>query len=280
MADVTASMIKELRERTQAGMLDCKKALTECDGDMEKASEFLRKKGLAAANKRAGREAKEGLVFVKVSDDKKKASIAELNCETDFVAKNEDFQALGEKMTGEIFDRSLTKGSDIPAEMEETIKGAIATTGENMGIGAFDTYEMPNGAISTYIHSNGKIGVMVALSSEASDTDTICELGRELAMQAAAAFPQYVNSAEVSESIKDKEREIYKEQMQNSGKPENIIDKIVEGKLSKFYSNVCLIDQVFIKDSSKKVSDLIKEYGTKLGSPVSVDKFIRVQIGG
>ncbi|HRX15297.1 MAG TPA: translation elongation factor Ts [Spirochaetota bacterium] len=280
MAEITASMIKELRERTQAGMLDCKKALTECDGDMEKAAEFLRKKGLAAANKRAGREAKEGLVFVKLSDDGKKGSIVELNCETDFVAKNEEFHNLGNKITSEIFDNSLKSGAEIPAALDETIKGAIATTGENMGIGSFDTIEIDKGAIASYIHSNGKIGVLVALASDASDSAILCELGRELAMQAAAAFPQYVTSDEVPETVKDKEREIYKEQMKNSGKPENIIDKIVEGKLSKFYSDVCLVDQVFIKDSAKKVSDVVKEYSTKAGSPIKIEKFIRVQIGG
>ncbi|MFW6365472.1 MAG: translation elongation factor Ts [Spirochaetota bacterium] len=285
MAEITPSMIKELRERTQAGMLDCKKALAQSDGDMEAAAEFLRKKGLAAADKKAGREIKEGIVAVKVADDSRKASICEVNCETDFVAMNENFQKLAADVAGEIFAADLKAGDPVPESLEEKIKGAIAINKENMGIGSFDTMEVESGkggVVTSYIHSNQKIGVLVKLSTEKADAsvEILNELGKELAMQAAAANPEYLKPEDVPEDVKSKEKEIYKEQMKDSGKPDNILDKIVEGKLGKYYQEVCLLNQVYIKDSAKKIPDLIKEFSDKIGSPVSVDAFIRIQIAG
>lgn len=285
MAEVTSSMIKELRERTQAGMLDCKKALAQSDGDMEAAAEFLRKKGLAAADKKAGREVKEGIIVVKTADDFRKASICEVNCETDFVARNENFQALGAELAEAVFTENLAEGAEVSTDIEEKIKGAIAINKENMGLGKFNTLSVEDGkggAIASYIHSNQKIGVLVKLSTDKVDApvETLNELGKELAMQAAAAFPQYLKPEEVPEDVKSKEKDIYKEQMKDSGKPENIIDKIVEGKLGKFYQEVCLLNQVYIKDSAKKISDVVKEYGDKIGSPITVDSFYRIQIGG
>lgn len=284
MAEVTPAMIKELRERTQAGMLDCKKALAQSDGDMEAAAEFLRKKGLAAADKKAGREVKEGVVIVKTSDDSRKASICEVNCETDFVARNENFQKLASELVDAVFAQNLVEGAEVSTEIEEKIKGAIAINKENMGIGKFNTVQVEDGkggAIASYIHSNQKIGVLVKVTTDKVDApaDVLTELGKELAMQAAAAQPQYLKPEDVPEDVKNKEREIYKEQMKDSGKPENIIDKIVEGKLGKFYQEVCLLNQVYIKDSAKKITDVVKEYGDKVGSPVTVESFYRVQIG-
>lgn len=272
-------MIKELRERTQAGMLDCKKALTENNGDMEAAADFLRKKGLAAANKKAGREAKEGIVITKISDDKKTATIMEMNCETDFVAKNETFQATAKDILDDVYAKALTAGTEIPADIDEKVKAAISTNGENMGIGSFDSIKVEgNGLIASYIHSNNKIGVLVKLTSDGS-ADALEELGKEIAMQAAAAAPQFLAPADVPEDAKEREKDIYREQMKNSGKPENIIDKIVEGKLGKFYSEVCLLNQVYIKDSGKNITDLIKEYSTKAGADITVDCFVRLQVG-
>lgn len=283
MADITASMIKELRERTQAGMLDCKKALAENDGDMEKAAEFLRKKGLAKANKRAGREAKEGTVFVKISDDKKKGIILEMNCETDFVAKNDDFKKLGQQIIDEIDSKNL-KSDEVASTMEDTIKNSIATTGENMAVGQVEVFETSGeGVISYYIHNNNKIGVLVEVGADSADTAAkpeAEELGREVAMQAAAAMPQFLNSDEIPEDVKNKEKEIFMDQMKDSGKPENILEKIVEGKLRKYFSEVCLVDQEFIKDSGKKVSDVVKDYGNKAGGSFEIKRYKRIQIGG
>jgi elongation factor Ts len=284
VAEITSSMIKELRERTQAGMLDCKKALVQSDGDMDAAAEFLRKKGLAAADKKAGREVKEGVITTKVSDDLRKASICEINCETDFVAANENFQKLASDLTEEVFNGNLKSGDPIPDSLTEKIKGAIAINKENMALGSYDTIEVASdkgGAIASYIHSNKKIGVLVKLTSDSKDisTDLLLELGKEIAMQAAAARPQYLKPEDIPENVKTKEKEIYKEQMKDSGKPDNILDKIVEGKLVKFYQEVCLINQVYIKDSAMKITDVVKDYSKKAGAEIVVDEYRRFEIG-
>lgn len=282
MADITASMIKELRERTQAGMLDCKKALAENDGDMEKAAEFLRKKGLAAANKKAGREAKEGIVAVRHTDNNRRAIMVELNCETDFVAKNDGFKALSENVLDEI-EKSDATSTEVPASVDELVKGSIGTIGENMGIGRFTQFNASeNGVTASYIHSNSKIGVIVEIEAESADGASkpeVLELGKEVAMQAAAAMPQYLDADEIPADVKNKEKEIFMEQMRDSGKPENILEKIVEGKLRKYFSEVCLVDQEYIKDSSKKVSDLVKDYSSKVGETLKIKGFARIHIG-
>ncbi len=277
MADITSEMIKELRERTQAGMLDCKKALTETNGDMEKATEFLRKKGLAAANKKAGREAKEGLIAVRKSADR--AILLEVNCETDFVAKNDNFKKLSQQLLDAIEKEDASK-TEVPASVEEIVKSSIGTIGENMGIGKFVQLKgNANTVFASYVHSNNKIGVVIQLETAAGAKPEVEELGKELAMQAAAAMPQYLDSSEIPAEIIAKEKEIYLEQMKDSGKPANVLEKIVEGKVKKFFSDVCLIDQVYIKDSNKKISDVVKEFSTKVGSEIKVVKFVRLQVG-
>lgn len=285
MAEITSSMIKELRERTQAGMLDCKKALTETNGDLDQAADFLRKKGLASAGKRAGRDAKEGVVVCTVAEDKKSATMLELNCETDFVAKNEDFQTLAGDVLKKVAESDAKSAEDLPSDLTDMVKEAIAKTGENTTIGRFMKFAVDsgkNGIISTYIHSNNKIGVMVQLSVGSEDAEKsadLAELGKDIAMQAAAAMPQYLNETEVPADVITREKEIYFDQMKDSGKPQQILEKIVEGKLRKFYTDVCLVDQVFIKDNSKTIKSLIKEYSGKIGSDITVDRYFRVQIG-
>ncbi|MBN1501423.1 MAG: translation elongation factor Ts [Spirochaetes bacterium] len=277
MADITSDMIKELRERTQAGMLDCKKALIETNGDMEQATDFLRKKGLAAANKKAGREAKEGIIAVKLTPER--AILLEVNCETDFVAKNANFIKLSQELLDVISKEDVSK-TDVPASVEEMVKSSIGTIGENMGIGKFTQLKAEaNTVFASYVHSNNKIGVVIQLETAAGAKPEVEELGKELAMQAAAAMPQYLNSSEIPESVIQKEKEIYFEQMKDSGKPANVLEKIVEGKINKFYSDVCLIDQVYIKDSGKKISDVIKDYSSKINDEIKVAKFIRFQVG-
>lgn len=285
MAEITSSMIKELRERTQAGMLDCKKALTETDGDLEKAADFLRKKGLASVGKRAGREAKEGIVLFSVSSDKKSATMLELNCETDFVAKNEGFRALAEDVLNKIVASSAKTIEELPSDIVDTVNEGSAKTGEKTTIGRFMKFEIESskyGLIASYIHSNNKIGVMVDLTTdkaEAASSTELQELGKEIAMQAAASMPQYLNETEVPADIIAKEKDIYFEQMKNSGKPQQILDKIVEGKVKKFFTDVCLIDQVYLRDNTKTISSLVGEYEKKLGCSISVNRYFRVQIG-
>ncbi|HOF33356.1 MAG TPA: translation elongation factor Ts [Spirochaetota bacterium] len=286
MADITSQMIKDLRDKTQAGMLECKKALEESNGDMELATENLRKKGLAAAGKRAGRSAKEGLVVTKSKDNDRYAIMLELNCETDFVAKNDDFK----KLAFEMMDIAEAAGVDcqsadkLPTSAEDKIKNAISTTGENMTVGKIAQFAVPAnsfGAVSSYIHSNNKLGVLVELACESANGQKpeLSALGKELAMQVAAAMPLYLDSSEVPAEVVAKEKEIYLEQMKDSGKPANVLEKIVEGKVKKYFSEVCLVDQVFIKDNAKSVTDLVKEYSTKIGEKITVKRFARIQIG-
>jgi elongation factor Ts len=285
MAAVTAALIKELRDKTQAGMVDCKNALTECDGDLDKAVEFLRKKGLASANKRMDRVAKEGLVVIESADAGKTVYMIQVNCETDFVAKNDDFK----KLVGDILAETKKTGKDsfqkdeaLPATIDELLKGQIARTGENTQLGGFIKLSKTTpGILSTYVHLNNKIGVIAELttSKDLGHSDVLEQLGKDICMQAAAMNPQYLNPTEIPEDIKNKEREIYREQLKDMKKPAPVLDKIIEGKLSKFYSEVCLTDQEFIKEGGKKISDLIAEKGKALGAEITLARFVRFQIG-
>jgi elongation factor Ts len=284
VAEITASSIKELRERTQAGLLACKKALAENDGDMEKAADYLRKKGLATANKKAGREASEGIIAIEIAD--KKAVMLQLNCETDFVAKNDDFQKLAKEVISQIdaADDNITV-DNLPENISDTVKNGIATIGENMGIGGFTRFKIPadkEGFIASYIHNNKKIGVMIELNCNKADVVNNSEvqaLGNDLAMQIAAANPQFVSSDQVPADQIEREKSIYFEQMKDSGKPENVLEKIVEGKIKKYYSEVCLLDQEYIKESKLSIRDLIKKISDSCGDEISVSRFTRYQIG-
>jgi elongation factor Ts len=278
-------MIKDLREKTQAGMVDCKKALTECDGDLEKAADFLRKKGLAAANKRMDRVAKEGVILIEEADGGKTVYMLQLNCETDFVAKNDDFKALA----AEILKKAIASGKDsisktdaLPADIEELIKGQIAKTGENTALGGFvKTTLSKTGLIAKYIHSNNKIGVLLELNCEpdVSSQEGFKDLAKDITMQIAAVNPQYLVPAEVPADAVEREKDIYREQMKDSGKPAPVIEKIIEGKLGKFYSEICLLEQEFVKENSKKIKDLVKERSGSLKTTITVAKFVRFQIG-
>ncbi len=287
MAEITSQMIKELRDKTQAGMLECKKALEENNGDMDLAAEFLRKKGLAAANKRAGRSAKEGILVTRASDDARYGMLFELNCETDFVAKNENFQSIAAELAAiaEKAGLACDSGETMPADATDKLKNFIATTGENMGIGRIAQYKVADGsfgAVCMYIHSNSKLGVIVELGCESAAGEKkaeLKELGREIAMQGAAAMPLYVDASEVPADIIAKEKEIYLDQMKDSGKPANVLEKIVEGKIKKYYTEVCLVEQPYIKDGGKSITDVIKDYSAKIGEKVTVRRFTRIQIG-
>ena len=258
---VTASLVKELREKTGAGMMDCKKVLTETDGDMEKAIELLRERGIAKAAKKSGRVAAEGLVEAYISEEGKVGAIVEVNSETDFVAKNDEFKTFVMNVAKQVVEKNPKDVEDLlnqPAIFEEgktvneALIGKIATIGENLSIRRFARFES-KGLLEKYIHGDGKIAVLINMTKGDKET------AKDLCMQIAAARPEFVRREEVPQERVDKEMEILKAQAMNEGKPEQIAEKIVQGRVGKFYEEICLIDQVFVKDSSMKVSDLLKQ---------------------
>lgn len=280
----TAADVKNLRERTGCGMMDCKKALTESNGDMDKAIEFLREKGLAAAAKKSGRIAAEGLV-VSVKDDAKKVGVVlEVNAETDFVAKNEKFVNF-------VNDVALTIINENPADMdalmackcansemtvEEELREKILTIGENMKIRRFERME---GDLVAYVHGGGRIGVMVQFNTDLADKEEFDAYAKDIAMQIAAVTPQYLNESEVPAEVVEKEKEILTVQAMNEGKPANIAEKMVAGRIKKFFKDVCLVDQQFVKDSEKSVAQYTADTAKALGGSIEIVKFVRFEKG-
>ncbi len=258
---VTASLVKELREKTGAGMMDCKKVLTETDGDMEKAIELLRERGIAKAAKKSGRVAAEGLVEAYISEDGKVGAIVEVNSETDFVAKNEEFKTFVMNVAKQVVEKNPKDVEDLLNQeatfeagktVNEALVGKIATIGENLTIRRFARFES-KGLLESYIHGDGKIAVLINMSKGDK------EVAKDLCMQIAAARPEYLNEQSVPAERVEKEKEILKVQTMNEGKPEAIAEKIVQGRIRKFFEEICLVDQVFVKDSNMKVSELLKQ---------------------
>jgi len=270
---ITADLVKQLREKTGAGMMDCKKVLTETDGDMEKAAELLRERGIAKAAKKSDRIAAEGLVAAYVSDDKKVGSVVEVNAETDFVAKNEEFRKfvadvarqVAEKNPANVEELLAQKYLDTDSTVQEVLTNKIATIGENMSIRRFARFES-EGLVESYIHGDGKIGVLVNFKS-GDET-----LAKDVCMQIAAARPEYLNREAVPEDRVKKEMEILKAQAMNEGKPAEIAEKMVQGRIGKFYGEICLLDQEFVKDPSVKVGDLISSKGAEIVDYVRMEK--------
>ena len=271
---ITADLVKQLREKTGAGMMDCKKVLTETDGDMEKAAELLRERGIAKAAKKSGRIAAEGLVAAYVSNDKKIGSIVEVNAETDFVAKNEEFiefvndvaEIVATKNPTDVDNLLETPYKETGKTVKEVLTEKIATIGENMTIRRFERFET-NGLIESYIHGAGKIAVLVDFSKG----DSV--VAKDVCMQIAAARPEFVNREAVPEARVSKEMEILKAQAMNEGKPAEIAEKMVQGRIGKFYSEICLVDQEFVKDPSMKVADVLKS------KDADIVKFARFEKG-
>tara|TARA_R110002110_G_scaffold414147_3_gene643466 strand:+ start:35281 stop:36201 length:921 start_codon:yes stop_codon:yes gene_type:complete len=287
MAEITAAAVKELREKSGAGMMDCKTALTENDGDMEAAIDWLRTKGLSAAAKKAGRAAAEGLVGMAV--DGKTGALVEINSETDFVARNEIFQDFVSKTTGLALshgdDEAALKAAkfDDGASVDETVVDLVATIGENIGFRRSAKLSVGDGVVVGYVHNQvapglGKIGVLVALEST-GDAGKLDELGRQLAMHVAAAQPQFLDVASVDAGALDREREVLAEQARESGKPEEIIEKMVEGRLRKFYEEVVLNEQTFVIDGETKISKVIEAAAKEIGAPVALAGFVRFTLG-
>ena len=285
MAAITAAMVKELREMTDAGMMECKKALVEADGDMEKAVDVLRTRGLAAAAKKAGRATNEGTVMTVLADDAKSAAVVELNCETDFVGMNEKFKAYAEKiaraaMAANVEDVEALKAVDAEGEtVEDVLTDAIHTLGENMNLARAAVVEA--GGVASYIHGGGKIGVLVTFDVEGIDpaSDEFQHCGRDVAMQVAAASPVSATRESVPAEVVAHEMEIYKAQAAESGKPENIQEKIATGRLEKFYKESCLTEQAFVKNPDQSVTDYVNEVAKKLGGTLKVTGFKRFMLG-
>ena len=285
MAAITAAMVKELREMTDAGMMECKKALVEADGDMDKAVDVLRTRGLAAAAKKVGRATNEGTVMAIVSDDATKGAVVELNCETDFVGMNEKFKGYAEKiaraaMAANVEDVEALKAVDAEGEtVEDVLTDAIHTLGENMNLARAAVVEA--GGVASYIHGGGKIGVLVTFDVEGIDptSDEFQHCGRDVAMQVAAASPVSATRESVPAEVVAHEMEIYKAQAAESGKPENIQEKIATGRLEKFYKESCLTEQAFVKNPDQNVTDYVNEVAKKLGGTIKVTGFKRFMLG-
>lgn len=285
---ITASMVKELRDQTGAGMMDCKKALSENAGDMEQAIDWLRTKGLAKAAKKSGRVAADGLIAV--ASGGTKAALVEVNSETDFVARNEGFQALASDIAKTAItvdgDRDKLLAAPFPGSqntVESQITEAIATIGENINLRRAMMLSVDAGHVATYIHSAvapglGKIGVMVALESS-GNADALADIGRQVAMHIAAASPLALSTDDLDSEIVERERAVYAEQARESGKPDNIIEKMVEGRIRKYYEEVVLLKQAFVIDTDKTVEQALKDAEAAAGAPIKMQAFVRFGLG-
>lgn len=275
---VTTSMIKELRDATSMGINDCKKALEETGGDFDAAIKVLREKGAAVAAKRASKEAKEGLIAAIVSDDAQSAGMIEINCETDFVTRNEDFQGFVEELRSE----ALNFESDaMAAGVASRIEDKMASIGEKIMFRRNVKWTVDGtGAVTSYIHMGGKVGVLVEVSCEKAETiesPVFKELAKDLTLHVAAAAPEYLTRDEVPAELVEEEKDIARKQLE--GKPENIIDKILIGKINKYYSQICFIEQGFVKEDKVSITSLLEEKGKELGDTLTVQRYIRYQLG-
>ncbi len=287
MADITAAMVKDLREKSGAGMMDCKKALNETAGDMDAAMDWLRTKGLAAAAKKSSRTAAEGLVGVAVSGTK--GAVVEVNSETDFVAKNDQFQQFVREVTQIALatgdDIAALKGEKMPSgtSVEEVLTNNIATIGENQSLRRARRFEVSKGAVVSYVHNAaapglGKIGVLVALESDAAD-DVLQALGKNLAMHIAAAFPQALNEEDLDADLIERERAIATEKASESGKPADIVAKMVDGAIAKYRKEHALVSQLFVMDGKTKISDVVAKAAKDAGASIVLKDYARFQLG-
>lgn len=282
----TAADVKNLREKTGCGMMDCKKALTESNGDMDKAVDFLREKGLAAATKKAGRVAAEGVAYACTNEEGNIGVVIEVNAETDFVAKNAGFISFVEICAKTVIEKGpktveelmLCKAYGTEQTVEELVREKILTIGENIKVRRFERFE---GVVATYIHAAGRIGVMVKFETteEIASTDEFKNFAKDIAMQVAAVNPGYLNSESIPADVLEHEKKILTEQVMNEGKHANIAEKIVMGKIGKFYKENCLIDQVFVKNSDLSVAGYVNETAKKLGGSIKILGFVRFEKG-
>ena len=271
----TSSDVMELRKKTGAGVSDCKKALTETNGDMEKAVDYLREKGIATAAKKASRIAAEGIVAAKVCGGN--GVLVEVNCETDFVAKGDQYKAFVDGVADYILNNDVKDIDALVKEKEQETIEVTAKIGEKIAIRRFVKYHTDNGIIESYIHMGGKVGVLVEISG--CTCDAAKELAHDVALQIAAAKPLYLNAAEVPQEVLEHEKEILKAQALNEGKPAAIVDRMVEGRVKKYYDEFCLLNQAFVKDPGMTVEKLVKSYSDKMGKTLSIVRFTRFEMG-
>lgn len=280
----TAKDVKALREKTGCGMMDCKKALTEADGDMDKAVDYLREQGLAKQAKKSGRIAAEGVAFAKTNADNTLGVVIEVNAETDFVAKNADFQAFVEICANTVMEQNPADVDALLActatgsaeTVDALLKEKVLTIGENIKIRRFARFE---GTVTSYIHAGGRIGVIVKFDTDVADKDGFQTYAKDIAMQIAAINPGYLNEQSVPAEVLEHEKSIMKAEVVNSGKPEAIAEKIVMGKIGKFYKENCLVDQVFVKDSSLSVTQYTNNVAKELGGSIKITDFVRYEKG-
>jgi elongation factor Ts len=289
MSEISASLVKELREKIGVGMMDCKKALVECNGDFDAAIEWLRKKGHAAASKKSDRSTSEGVVVLSV--DGNSGAVIEINSETDFVARNEKFQEIASNIAkigpsvnslAELSNAEYSKGKTV----QDAIIEGVSVVGENLKLSRFSKLTVKNGIVASYVHNHvmtngGKIAVLLALEIIKGDIkkSDLEDLGKRLAMHIAAAKPEALNPEDVSSSKVDKEKEIFSEQARASGKPENIIEKMVEGRIRKYFEEIVLNNQIFVMDNKTKISDVVSEFAKKHNSELKLSAFIRYELG-
>ena len=285
MAKITASMVAQLRGKTGAGMMDCKKALSETDGDFDKAVDFLRKKGLSAAAKKTGRAAAEGLVVA--AGNEKVGAVVEVNAETDFVAKNEAFISFASTVADLVVSAAPADleallalpfpGTDRTVSEEQVHQ--VATIGENINIRRFERLETSNGIIESYVHGGGKIGVLIEMQTDAPGSAEVKAVAKQLAMHVAAVAPQYLKREDVPAEVVEKEKDIMRTKAIDSGKPENIVEKIIAGQINKFFGEICLLEQAFVVDPDIKVNALLSKTGKEVGGEIAIVGYTRYQLG-
>lgn len=280
---ISAQAVKELRDKTGAGMMDCKKALTQAEGDIEKAIDILRERGLASAAKKSGRVASEGVIATFVTEDMKNAAMIELNCETDFVSSNAEFISLANGIAKIVAENNVASIEDVKAlpyegaTVQDAVTNLIAKLGENMNLRRFEKMEAPEGLVSSYIHMGGKIGVLVQVKSE-NVNEEVATVARDVAMHVAALNPQFLDNTSVDADTIEREKEIYRVQALNEGKPEKIVEKMVEGRINKFFKEVCLVNQMFVKNPDLSIQAFVNQEAKKLGN-IELVKFARFEKG-
>ena len=273
---ITAAMVKELRDKTGAGMMDCKKALTECEADVEKALDWLRQKGLSKAAKRADRATSEGVIASATSADGKVSAIVEVMTETDFVARGEKFQDFAKHVAQEV----AANNPDTLDAFQDSMNELAASTGEKTVLGRFVRMSVEGeGVIGTYVHSNGKLAVLVEVDTDKPADTTVAEFAKNVAMQIAASNPLALDADSLDPALLEREREVYRQKALAEGKPEKIIDKIAEGAVKKYCKEVCLLDQPYIRDDKMSVQDLLKATAKAAGCSITIGKFVRIQLG-
>ena len=289
MAEISASLVKELRDKTNAGMMECKNALKETEGDVDAAIKFLRERGAIKAAKKADREAKEGIVSANIDAESKSGVLVEVNCETDFVARNDNFKAFVSELTDAVAGsdasdiESANSISKDEGSLDDFVKAKVIELGENLQFRRIVRYDVEgSGVVASYIHLGGKVGVLLEVNcgkAESASNDSFRELVKDLTLHIAASSPAGIGRDEISSDLVEAEKDLFRKQMEDSGKPPEIMEKIIEGKLGKFYSTVCLLEQGFIKDPDQTISDLLAAKGKDLDDELTVRRFARFGVG-